>query len=205
MKIWTVVAIVFLIAVPSILFLTAYLPLHDTSPCPNEAKTTPQGSASETSADRSPPDGNSSSEMTLSMPVYLGISLNGTAASGVTNFSVQPGLTSVIDMNVTYPWNILPDSLRSPDTCIPLSFTVEAFPANSNDSTIPSWLHVSLSTSSTDMRYGTNSSVILSVSVERTIVQSTTTNSGIFEIECHFYDPATDTWANELATIRIIS
>jgi hypothetical protein len=101
-------------------------------------------------------------------------------------FTVMPGSHASIAVNVSYPWqNVQPPPTQG--FCVEFSFTIGPFPANSNVSTIPDWMHVSLSVSSVEISYGSSASVNLLASVNDTAPQ----NSGAsFELLIHYLDPA---------------
>ena len=101
-------------------------------------------------------------------------------------FTVQPGSHASMAVNVSYPWqNVQPPPTQG--FCVEFSFTIGPFPANSNESTIPNWMHVSLSAPSVEIPYGSSASVNLLASVDNTAPK----NSGAsFELLIHYLDPA---------------
>jgi len=112
---------------------------------------------------------------------------NGSIYVGPTaNFTVDPRSHAAILVNVSYPWNNIQPT-PSQGSCIEFSFTTGPFPANSNVSTIPDWMHVSVSPSSVDIPYGSNRTVRLLVSVDDTAPNR---SAASFELLVHYYDPA---------------
>jgi len=101
-------------------------------------------------------------------------------------FTVVPGSHATMVVNVSYPWqNVQPPPAQG--FCVEFSFTVGPFPASSNASTIPSWMHVSLSPPSVGIPYGSNASVNLLASVDNMAPQD---SSASFELLIHYLDPA---------------
>jgi len=100
-------------------------------------------------------------------------------------FTVMPGSHATMVANVSYPWqNVKPPPTQ--EFCIDFSFTIGPFPANSNVSTIPNWMHVSLSAPSVEIPYESSASVNLVASVDGTAPQ----NSGAsFLLLIHYLDP----------------
>jgi hypothetical protein len=88
------------------------------------------------------------------------------------------------------------------DTCIPVSFALGTFPANSNGSTIPNWLHVSLSSPSTAMVYGSSSSVNLLVSSDSSAPQGAI---GSFELEVTYRDPASGESGTDVNVLNLLT
>jgi hypothetical protein len=102
------------------------------------------------------------------------------------SFTVKPGSHASIAVNVSYPWqNVQPPPTQG--FCVEFSFAIGSFPANSSVSTIPDWMHVSLSVPSVEIPYESSDSVNLLASVDDTAPQ----NSGAsFELLIHYLDPA---------------
>jgi hypothetical protein len=101
-------------------------------------------------------------------------------------FTVKPGSHASMAVNVSYPWqNVQPPPAQG--FCVEFSFTIGPFPANSNVSTIPSWMHVSLSPPSVETPYESSASVNLLASVDNTAAQD---SSASFELLIHYLDPA---------------
>lgn len=102
------------------------------------------------------------------------------------NFTVIPGSHARMAVNVSYPWQ----SMQPPPAqgfCVEFSFTIGPFPASSNVSMIPSWMHVSISPPSVEIPYGSNASVNLIASVDSTAPQD---SGASFELLIHYLDPA---------------
>jgi len=100
--------------------------------------------------------------------------------------TVVPGAHATMVVNVSYPWqNVQPPPAQG--FCVEFSFTVGPFPASANASTIPSWMHISLSPSSVNVPYGSNASVNLVASVDSTATQD---SGASFELLIHYIDPA---------------
>jgi hypothetical protein len=113
-------------------------------------------------------------------------------------FTVVPGSHAAMIVNVSYPWqNVQPPSAQG--FCIEFSFTIGPFPASSNASTIPNWMHVSTSPPSVDIPYGSNASVDLLVGVDGTAPQE---SGGSFELLIHYFDPAS---GNDVVGSYIVS
>ena len=101
-------------------------------------------------------------------------------------FTVKPGSHASMAVNVSYPWqNVQPPP--SQGFCIEFSFTIGPFPANSNVSTIPDWMHVSLSIPSVEIPYESSASINLLASVDGTAHQD---SGASFELLIHYLDPA---------------
>jgi len=101
-------------------------------------------------------------------------------------FTVNPGSHATMVVNVSYPWqNVQPPPTQG--FCVEFSLTIGPFSANSNVSTIPSWMHVSLSPPSVEIPYGSSASVNLLASVDGTAPQD---SSASFELLIHYLDPA---------------
>lgn len=101
-------------------------------------------------------------------------------------FTVVPGSHATMVVNVSYPWqNVQPPPAQG--FCVEFSFTVGPFPASSNASTIPSWMHVSISPPSVEIPYGSNAFVNLLARVDNTVPQDSSVS---FELLIHYLDPA---------------
>jgi len=121
----------------------------------------------------------------LANPVGVGVFFNGSIFQGpMMGFTVASGSSSAINVTVTYPWSGL--SLPG-DACIPVSFAIGPFPADSKQGTIPGWLHVSLSSSSGATTPDSNASVDLQVRADSSAPQGAT---GSFELLVTYLDPA---------------
>jgi hypothetical protein len=102
------------------------------------------------------------------------------------SFTVEPGSHASMAVNVSYPWQ----NLQPPPTqgfCVEFSFTIGPFPANSNVSTIPNWMHVSLSAPSVEIPYESSASVSLLASTDNTAPGD---SGASFELLIHYLDPA---------------
>lgn len=101
-------------------------------------------------------------------------------------FTVKPGSHAAMVVNVSYPWqNVQPPPTRG--FCVEFSFTIGSFPASSNVSTIPDWMHVSLSTPSVEIPYESTASVSLLASVDNIAPED---SGASFELLIHYLDPA---------------
>jgi hypothetical protein len=101
-------------------------------------------------------------------------------------FTVKPGSHVTMVVKVSYPWqNVQPPPAQG--FCIKFSFTIGPFPANSNVSTIPNWMHISLSAPSVEISYESSASVSLLASVDNTAPQG---SGASFEFLIHYLDPA---------------
>jgi hypothetical protein len=117
------------------------------------------------------------------------------------SFNVQPGSTSTIIVKTSYPWANVASIL--PQQCILVSFTIGPFPANINgSSTIPGWLHVSLSAPSIEITYLASPSVGLMVAADKTAPRG---SAGSFELQAHYIDSASGVSATEDIPISIDS
>jgi len=122
----------------------------------------------------------------LENPVGIGVFFNGSIFQGpMMGFTVVAGSSSAIDVSVTYPWSGLPSSPSG--ACIPVSFAIGPFPADSKQSTIPGWLEVSLSSPSGAITPDSNASVDLRVTADSSAPQGAT---GSFELLVTYLDPA---------------
>ena len=134
-------------------------------------------------------------------PVSLNIYFNGSGFQGpMMGFEVNPGSHSAIRVTATYPWAGFPSMPH--DTCIPVSFAIGPFPANSNGSTIPSWLHLSLSSPSVAMMYGSSSSVNLLITTDSSAPQGAI---GSFELQVTYADPASGESATDENVLNLLS
>ncbi len=101
-------------------------------------------------------------------------------------FTVMPGSHASMAVNVSYPWqNVQPPPTQG--FCVEFSFTIGPFPANSNVSTIPNWMHVSLSAPSVEIPYESSASVNLLAGVDATAPRD---SGASFELLIHYLDPA---------------
>ena len=123
----------------------------------------------------------------LATPVTPNVYFNNSIYQGPPiSFTVMPGSHASMAVNVSYPWqNVQPLPARG--FCVEFSFTVGPFPASSNVSTIPGWMHVSISPPSVEIPYGSNASVNLVASVDSTAPQD---SGASFELLIHYLDPA---------------
>jgi len=112
----------------------------------------------------------------------------------MTIFDVNPGSHSAVNVKTSYPWF----ASMPQDSCIQASFAIGPFPANSKVSTIPSWLHVSLSAPSVAMMYGTSSSVNLQISADSSAPQGAI---GSFELLVGYLDPASGESATDVEAL----
>ena len=134
-------------------------------------------------------------------PISLNVYFNGSAFQGpMMGFQVNPGSHSAIRVTATYPWASFPSIPH--DTCIPVSYAIGPFPANSNGSTIPSWLHLSLSSPSAAMMYGSSSSVNLLVSTDSSAPQGAI---GSFELQVTYADPASGESATDENVLNLLA
>jgi hypothetical protein len=115
-------------------------------------------------------------------------------------FDVNPGSHSAIEVTTTYPWASFPSMPH--DTCIPVSFAIGPFPANSNGSTIPNWLHLSLSSPSAAFVYGSSASVNLLISTDSSAPQG---GIGSFEIQVTYADPASGESATDVNVLNLLA
>jgi len=121
----------------------------------------------------------------VATPIGVGVFFNGSIFQGpMMGFAVAPGSSSAIRVAVTYPWAGF-SSLPS-DTCIPVSYVIGPFPASSNESTIPSWLHVSLSSPSGAITRSSNSTVDLLVRTDSSAPKGAI---GSLELQVTYLDP----------------
>jgi hypothetical protein len=101
-------------------------------------------------------------------------------------FTVAPGAKADMMINVSYPWqNVKPTPPQG--FSVEFSLSIGNFPANAKTSTIPSWMHVSVSPESVDIPYESNASVSLLASVDGTAPQGA---GGSFQVMIHYVDPA---------------
>ncbi len=101
-------------------------------------------------------------------------------------FIVKPGSHATMVVKVSYPWqNVQPPPAQG--FCTEFSFTIGPFPASSNVSTIPDWIHVSLSIPSVEIPYESSASVSLLASVDNTAPGD---SGASFELLIHYLDPA---------------
>jgi hypothetical protein len=100
--------------------------------------------------------------------------------------TVKPGSHATMVVNVSYPWqNVQPPPAQG--FCIEFSFATGPFPASSNVSTIPNWMHVSLSPPSIEIPYESSASVSLLAGVDSTAPKG---SGASFELLIHYLDPA---------------
>ena len=140
------------------------------------------------------------SPVKLGMPVYIGVSLNGSDAAGVVNFNVQPESTSVIEAAITYPWTAYPSIVSAPSSSMIVIPSINPYPVTSR---LPEWLQVSIAEPSAVMPYGTSATLNLTVTVGKPNEQGLAESVGAFEFECHYVDPLTGMSVNKLGVISI--
>jgi hypothetical protein len=123
----------------------------------------------------------------LATPVTPDVYFNNSIYQGPpVSFTVMPGSHASMAVNISYPWqNLQPPPARG--SCVEFSFTIGPFPANSNVSTTPNWMHVSLSVPSVEIPYGSSASVNLLASVDDTAPLG---SGASFELLIHYLDPA---------------
>jgi hypothetical protein len=140
-----------------------------------------QSSSSSTSG------GNAQGPQHLASAVTPNLYFNNSIYQGPpVTFTVKPGSHASMVVNVSYPWqNVQPPPTQG--FCVEFSFTIGPFPANSNVSTIPDWMHVSLSVPSIEIPYESNASVNLLASVDDSAPQD---SNASFEFLIHYLDPA---------------
>jgi len=161
----------------------------------SETQSTSCMNQSSTSSSSTPSQGN------VANPVGLNVYFDGSIFQGpMMGFDVNPGSHSAINVTATYPWAGFASMPH--DTCIPVSFSIGPFPANSNGNTIPSWLHVSLSSPSAAMVYGSSSSVNLLVSADSSAPQGAV---GSFELQVTYRDPASGESATDVNVLNLLA
>ena len=104
----------------------------------------------------------------IASAVTPNVYFNGSLYTGpAVDLAVIPGSHATMLVNVSYPWNnVQPAAAQG--SCLEFSFTVGPFPASLNVSTVPGWMHVSLSPPSLAIPYEATGSVSLLVSVDDT-------------------------------------
>jgi hypothetical protein len=164
------------------------------------AQTTAESTASETCSQSSAARTNSTLHGPIGDAVGLNLYLNGSGAQAGLSFNVRPGAESFINITANYPWQNVPSTSSE---CVEVLFTIGPFPANSNQSTIPNWIHVSFSTPYLDIVNGTKSSVNLIISADNVNVSAANGTVGAFMLESHYLDPASGISATEETGIAL--
>jgi hypothetical protein len=155
--------------------------------CANRSSTTSSSSAAEQGG--------------VATPVAVGVYFDGALFQGpMMGFAVEPGSSSAISVTVTYPWAGF-SSLPS-DTCIPVSFAIGPFPANSIGSAIPSWLHVSPASASAAMTYGSNATLELRVSADDSAPAGAIGN---FALRVTYLDPASGESTTDVNVLNLLA
>ncbi len=171
------------LVVITVLVLSAVVAVVEVTRQSGNSSTSSHTCINQSSSSGSSPQGQRNIASAVTPNVYFN---NSVYQGPPVTFTVMPGSHATMVVNVSYPWqNVQPPPTQ--EFCIEFSFTTGPFPASSNVSTIPNWMHVSLSTPSVEIPYQSSASVSLLASVDNTAPEG---SGASFELLIHYLDPA---------------